>query len=227
MPYADWTYNARNPIQRFSHRRRFEKSCRIVGRYLCPGVRYLDYGCADGFLLSQLTAAHPDTVILHGFEPFPDSKVDDSLVIFNSLDELVSRRYDVVSCFEVLEHFSATRRQHILDAIKRVMAPDAKLIISVPVEIGPVGMLKGLLRKAFDRRLRYQYTWRNIWRTLCGLPLNEWRIQDGYLDHIGFYLRDLKRQLETDFIIERVEYSPTPVRGQLFNSQIYTICSLR
>lgn len=224
MPYADWSYNARNPLQRYSHRRRFEKSCQLVERYLPNGGSLLDYGCADGFLLSKLTLRNHQAETLHGYEPFPDSKVDEQLTIFNSEDEIAGRRYDVVSCFEVLEHFSESRRREILGKIKGVLSKDGVLIISVPVESGPVGMLKGVLRKATDPRLRHQYTWRNIWRTLWGLPLEEWREGEGYLDHIGFYYRDLRRQLEEDFDIERTEYSPMPLRGTPFNSQIYVIC---
>ena len=106
MPYANWTYKARNPIQRLSHKRRFEKTARLIARILPEGGSLLDFGCADGFLLSKLKGRLPSSVVLNGYEPFPDSKVDDSLVIFNDEAQLEGRDYDVVSCFEVLEHFS-------------------------------------------------------------------------------------------------------------------------
>ena len=223
MPYANWTYNARNPLQRFSHRRRFEKSCRLIGGLLGDNGSLLDYGCADGYLLSKLRETLPRTVTLHGFEPFPDSKVDESLVIFNDECELQGRTYDVVSCCEVLEHFSAEGSVRLIEAMRQRLKPGGLLVVSVPVEGGPAGLFKGLLRKTFDRRLRHQYTWRNLWRTLWYMPLDEWRQGDGYLDHIGFYFRDLRPRLERDFELLRIEYSPMPVRGQAFNSQIYAI----
>lgn len=223
MPYANWTYKARNPIQRLSHKRRFEKTARLLERIIPEGGSLLDFGCADGFLLSKLHRRLPSSVVLNGYEPFPDSKVDDSLVIFNDETQLKGCVYDVVSCFEVLEHFSRENAAKLIATMKSYLSPDGQLVISVPVEGGPVGLFKGLTRKMFDRRLSYQYTWRNLWRTLWYMPLDEWRQADGYLDHIGFYFRDLLPLLEKDFSLQYVEYSPFPFPGQLFNSQIYAV----
>lgn len=223
MPYANWTYKAKNPIQRASHRRRFEKSCRLVEKALPEGGSLLDFGCADGYLLSKLASRLPSTCILNGYEPFPDSKVDDSLVIFNDEAQLDGRLYDIVSCFEVLEHFSLKNTRSLLDSIKSHLKPDGLLVISVPIEGGPVGLFKGLTRRLFDRRLSHQYTWRNLWRTLWYLPLDEWRQADGYIDHIGFYFRNLLPVIEEEFGLQEIQYSPMPVPGQLVNSQIYAI----
>lgn len=227
MPYANWTYKARNPIQRLSHKRRFEKTARLIERVLPEGGSLLDFGCADGFLLSKLVGRLPSSAVLHGYEPFPDSKVDDSLIIFNDESQLSGRLYDVVSCFEVLEHFSAQNAEKLIRTMKQHLSPDGLLVISVPVEGGPVGLFKGLTRKMFDRRLRHQYTWRNLWRTLWYLPLDEWRQGEGYLDHIGFYFRNLLPILEKDFSLQSMEYSPFPFPGQLFNSQIYAVFHLK
>lgn len=226
MPYANWTYKARNPIQRMSHRRRFEKSARLLERVIPEGGSLLDFGCADGFLLSKLIGRLPSSVVLHGYEPFPDSKVDDKLVIFNEESQLHGV-YDVVSCFEVLEHFSPENVAKLIATIKSHLSPEGLLVISVPVEGGPVGLFKGLTRKMFDRRLRHQYSWRNLWRTLWYMPLDEWRHGDGYLDHIGFYFRNLLPVLEKDFSLQSLEYSPLPIPGQLVNSQIYAIFRLK
>lgn len=223
MPYANWTYKAKNPIQRLSHERRFEKSCRLLETVLPEGGALLDFGCADGFLLSKLKGRLPSITILNGYEPFPDSKVDDSLTIFNDEAQLAGRVYDVVSCFEVLEHFSQVNAEKLIRTMKEHLAPGGLLVVSVPVEGGPVGLFKGLTRKLFDRRLSYQYTWRNLWRTLWFMPLDEWRQADGYLDHIGFYFRNLLPILEKDFTLQDVEYSPFPIPGQLINSQIYAV----
>ncbi len=227
MPYANWTYKARNPIQRLSHKRRFEKSAKLLTQLIPEGGSLLDFGCADGFLLSKLQSRLPDSIVLNGYEPYPDSKVDDSLVIFNDAEQLEGRKYDVVSCFEVLEHFSKKNGAALIENMRKMLNSDGKLVISVPVEGGPVGLFKGLTRKLLDSRLSYQYTWRNLWRTLCFKPLDEWRQADGYLDHIGFYFRDLLPLLEKDFVLQKLYYSPMPFPGQLFNSQIYAVFSLK
>ncbi len=227
MPYANWTYKARNPLQRLSHKRRFEKSAKLLEQLIPDGGALLDFGCADGFLLSKLQSRLSNSIVLNGYEPYPDSKVDESLVIFNDAEQLKGRSYDVVSCFEVLEHFSLQNSAALIATMRKMLKENGRLVISVPVEGGPVGLFKGLTRKLFDSRLRYQYTWRNLWRTLFFKPLGEWRQADGYLDHIGFYFKDLMPLLEKDFILQRLDYSPMPFPGQIFNSQIYAVFSLK
>lgn len=225
MPYAQWTYNAKNPVRRYSHRRRFELSRRTVSRYLTPTARLLDFGCADGRLLSMLRDDANDSVILHGYEPFPDSKADAGLKIYNSYDDIIADglRYDIVTCFEVLEHFSVEQQRRLLGQIRRLLVPGGLLIISVPIEYGPTGVFKGLIRRLTDRKTRHIYTASNLFRTLLGRPIPGAREGDGYLSHAGFYFKDLQPLLDLDFTRESLRYSPFRCGRSLLNSQIIAL----
>lgn len=225
MPYSEWTYNSSNPIRRFSHRRRFIQLDRLLKRHLQPGMDMLDFGCADGHLISILSADSPAGCTYCGYDPYPDRSAHPEVTIYDNFDDILSsgRTFDVVTCLEVLEHFSPHMQRLLLKQIRSVLKPGGTLIISVPVENGMPGVFKGLVRKLTDPRLRPQYSLRNLWRTMLALPLPEFRAGDRYLDHIGFYFKDLKELLEADFEIRDTSHSPFPFLGTPFNSQITCI----
>ena len=223
MPYSDWTYNAKNPLRRFSHRKRMIKSVNLALKALPEKGRLLDFGCADGYMVSLLQQITGPGRIF-GYEPYPDSKVDESTIIYNRWDDVAGQQFDVVTCFEVLEHFSPDNQRKLLRQIRSLLKAGGTLIISVPVEYGPVGVFKGVLRKVTDRRQRHWYSWRNIARTLLSRPIEGARDSDGYLDHVGFYYRALTALLnECGFTTVSRSFSPYNFGGAAVNSQIYTV----
>lgn len=225
MPYSDYTYNSHNPIRRFSHKRRFNQLCKLVSRYTCPGMNVLDFGCADGHLISLLSANSDNGCTYIGYDPYPDSESDPSVTIYDNFDDIKSTNtsFDVITCLEVLEHFNPNMQRKLIGQVKSILSPGGTLIISVPIESGLPGFFKGIIRKLTDKRLRPKYTWNNLWRTLIAQPINQYRTGDGYLDHIGFYFKDLRKLLEDDFNIQSVTHSPFPFFGAAFNSQITCI----
>lgn len=225
MPYSDYTYNSHNPIRRFSHKRRFNQLCKLVSRYTRPGMNVLDFGCADGHLISLLSANCDNGCNYIGYDPYPDSESDPSVTIYDNFDDIKSTNtsFDVITCLEVLEHFNPNMQRKLIGQVKSILSPGGTLIISVPIESGLPGVFKGIIRKLTDKRLRPKYTWNNLWRTLISRPINQYRTGDGYLDHIGFYFKDLRKLLEDDFNIQSVTYSPFPFFGAALNSQITCI----
>ena len=211
MPYADYTYNCRNPLRRFSHKRRINLSIGFINRYLPDHGTILDYGCADGHMLSILKNHRPDATAI-GFEPYPDEEtpIHPEITIHHSLESIDGSKmqFDVVTCFEVFEHLSEATRAEVIANISSMLKPGGILLLSVPVEQGPAGLFKGILRRLTDKRLSPKYTMHNLWRTFAALPIPEERSGNGYLDHIGFYFHDLAPQLNDGFIPIRRQWSP-------------------
>lgn len=229
MPYSDWTYNSRNPIRRFSHRRRFSQLCNLLSRYTGAGMDMLDFGCADGHLIYLLGESDSTGCTYCGYDPYPDKLTHPEVTIYDNFDEILSsgKKFHVITCLEVLEHFAPHMQRRLINQIKSVLVPGGILIVSVPVESGLSGLFKGVVRKLTDSQRRYQYTWRNLWRTLLARPLSEFRQGDGYLDHIGFYFKDLRPLLEREFEIISISHSPFPIFGAAFNSQITCILKVK
>lgn len=227
MSYSSYTYNSPHIIQRLSHRRRFAKTLELVKKYsgrIQADGRFLDYGCADGYLASIVRKEIPGLRTVC-YDPFPDANPADGVEIFSSLDGAVKEQkpYDLIGCFEVLEHLSPGGQSLAIKTMRELIADDGYLLISVPVECGLAGVFKAIFRKIFSRNLSRQYSLRNIYRTLFGLPLPEFRNREGYLNHIGFYFKDLKSIIEKYFRPEDISYSPTSFGGEALNSQIIAV----
>lgn len=215
--YSDHTYNSANPIARFAHRQRFLKSVESIP--LIHGISILDYGCGDGKLLNCLNEKYIDyNFRLVGYEPHMDLIHDNKVQIYNSLDK-INERFDVITCFEVLEHFNCTYQEQMLDAMVSKLKVNGTVIISVPVEIGFPSFIKNIRRVI----LHYsdEYSLKNIFKSIVALPIPESRNRNGYLSHMGFNHLELEKTLQKKFQITSKRYSPFKSIGYYFNSQVF------
>ena len=108
-----------------------------VGR----GKRVLDVGCGVGYgahLLASRGAAHvtafdvSEAAVQHALEFYAHPRID--YLVASAEDFSVADRYDLVTCFELIEHL-----QHQHRAVERIagsLAEDGLLIMSTPRPIG-------------------------------------------------------------------------------------------
>ena len=228
MAYEDKTVNSKNLLARFAHRTRFKISLSYIR--LHSKAKILDFGCGDGYFLSNLIS-HSDSLKLIGFEPYMDtSKSCTDIDIFRNWDEIISYcdtngLFDTITCFEVLEHFSREGQIQVIDKIRKVLKADGEFIISVPIEKGLPVIPKNLRRIAMHLKGNEEiYTLKNIVNSLFGRKsqsLDQLRKGDGYLSHMGFYFNDLEDLLKEMFVISRVSYSPFPNLPYFLNSQVF------
>src|SRR4051794_27796390 len=69
VSYEKQTVDSPNPLARFAHRARIQKSLAIVDEHLPKGGRFADFGAGTGLLLSEFGKKRPDAT-LFGIEPF-------------------------------------------------------------------------------------------------------------------------------------------------------------
>ena len=69
--YDAQTINSRNPIARFSHRTRVEKSIGLAKDRIEFG-RFLDYGCGSGVFVERMNRLRSE--IAYGYEPFMEER---------------------------------------------------------------------------------------------------------------------------------------------------------
>jgi 2-polyprenyl-3-methyl-5-hydroxy-6-metoxy-1,4-benzoquinol methylase len=226
----------------WSHGSRF----RLAARLAAGGTRLLDYGCGDGTFLA----------LTHGrFERAIGADVDDGQleacrarlghlagVRFLRADDLAApehaHAFDVVTCMEVLEHCPDPERLRVLDTLSLLAAPRGRVIISVPIEIGPALLAKQLVRavaawRGFgDYRHRETYSPRELLAALLARPnlaRARYRVETPhgpfeYCGHKGFDWRPLESDIRQRFTVERRLFTPLPVAGRLLNSQVWFVC---
>jgi SAM-dependent methyltransferase len=174
-------YDQRNP--RYKHR----SYLRQVRRVAPDGGALLDVGCAYGSFLGEAAEHYSCTgcdVSRHAVETA--SRRLPGVPVFQSdvLGVPPAGDYDVVTCFDVLEHVPDL--DAALTHLGGVLRPRGALVITVPVYDTPVGRLVGLLdrdpthvhklsRHAWLERVQaagFEHIhWRGIMRYYFGGPL--------------------------------------------------------
>lgn len=245
--YARKQIFSRNRLVAWSHTRRFAVARQLVSPY--AGRRLLDYGSGDGTFLAMVHDLFPSALGVD-IEPAQVRECADRLssltgLTFATTDAIgqahYSGEFQVVTCMEVLEHCPEDVRERVLDDLRRLLAPDGTLIVSVPIETGPslagkqaaraFASLTGL--REYDRRERY--TAREFLEMFfagphTAIPRAEstMTLADGrvlrFTGHKGFNWRALERALQTRFVVERRLFSPMPVFGGMLNSQAWFVC---
>lgn len=226
--YYNETQGSADPLRQLSHRSRFRVALSLING-IAP-THVLDFGGGDGTFLTWLGLGEKDKFSAVLFEPYK-SVVDGPFVHVKAWADVeaiaAQRPFDLVSCQEVMEHFSAQRQDDALARISSVLAPSGRLVLSVPVEMGPVAIVKNLGRWKYRPNHPGIYTLRNLWRSLVAAPIPHARQGDHYLSHMGFYFTDFRKLLERRFIVEKIVGSPFSMLPALANSQVFFVCKPR
>lgn len=233
-----------NRVVSWSHASRFRLAAELARA--CGGTRLLDYGCGDGTFLALMRGVFATAV---GAD-VDERQLDDCRARFEGTPGVEflhtgslsggghAGTYDAVTCMEVLEHCPEPERLRVLDALCRLAAPGGRIIISVPVEIGPALFGKQLFRALAawrgqgDYQYRETYTPRELLAAVLGRPnLARARyrvVKDGrpfeYCGHKGFDWRVLESEIRDRLTIERRLFTPLPALGRYASSQVWFVC---
>ncbi|HET6762236.1 MAG TPA: class I SAM-dependent methyltransferase [Longimicrobiaceae bacterium] len=236
-------------LLRWSHGSRFRMGVEVVKPY--AGRRLLDYGCGDGTYLALVNDLFPDAVgaeidprlVEAGAERFA-SLPGVSFVDPRELDAEPDGSFGVVVCMEVLEHCPDDQAHVVLSRIHRLAARDGLVVISVPIETGPVLIAKQLARALAGRRgvsgyeHRERYSFGELLKMIApgeGTPLerpvysavtapgtvSRWH------GHKGFNWRALRRRVRERFTVHETRFSPLGFLGGAASSQAWLLCSPR
>lgn len=215
--YSSYTYQSRNPLKRWAHNSRFELAAELVSGDV------LDYGCADGYFSRM---AH-DRARFINYEPYPGNAPKDGTPHLTTLAGL-DRRFDCIACLEVLEHVPEAKLEEFFADVRRLLKPDGRVIVTVPVMIGPVGFLK----IAMYLYSMEGHTITAAFRHLFGIMPKTRFLRDGrpngggeLYDHEGFDYRALRRRLQREFRIVEVRSTPFRSLPAWLNSQVCFVCS--
>ena len=229
MSYADITRNNKSSLKKFSHQKRFDIAMDLID--LKPKETLLDFGTGDGYLLQCLHEKNAEAK-LYGYDPldFMFQELKDTIkkndlnniFITDKLQELPTNNFDVVTCLEVLEHFSEKNQRERLKELADRVAVKGRIVISVPLETGLPSLLKNTVRFLIGQN-KEEASLKNIVKSLFGIKIE--RQQEGYIyTHIGFNHKHLEKLFgELNLKIVRKEYSPFKYLYNLVNSQVFYI----
>lgn len=232
----------------WSHGSRFRLAARLAAA-AGAGRRLLDYGCGDGTFIALTHGTFAEAVgcdvdagqLAECGRRFADL----DRVRFLHTSELASdahtHAYDVVTCMEVLEHCIEAERGRVLDLLHRLVTADGRVIISVPIEVGPALLGKQLFRALAAWRGHGDYQHRETYspRELAAAALARPRLARAeyevetpsgpirYCGHKGFDWRILRREIAPRFTIEQRRFTPLAPLGPVLNSQVWFVCRPR
>jgi 2-polyprenyl-3-methyl-5-hydroxy-6-metoxy-1,4-benzoquinol methylase len=179
---------------------------------------WADFGCANGFLIQDVVAncRLPFLKIVgydHSRELLAEantrllSDVEFRYIDLNEHNE-PDELFDVVTCLETLEHVSDYRMA--LANLVNYLRPNGVLLITVPNEVGFIGLGKFLARyiarrspygSFFDNQSRLRYAWHLVRHK----PISHFRQSGdaGYGPHLGFDYHELITLMEDEYFSER------------------------
>ena len=231
----------------WSHRRRFDVALELA-RPLA-GRPLLDYGAGDGTFLAVAHEWFPNAI---GLEVDPGLVADCSerfaslkglrFLMADAADSLPAASFGVVLCTEVLEHCPADAVDVALARMRRLVARDGRVIISVPVEIGLPLAIKQAARVIAARRVHSDYKNRETYRfgeflrmllaterTSIPRPVYETEFTPGapnrYHGHKGFNWRAMRARIGREFTVAETRFSPVSWLGAQLASQAWFVCT--
>ncbi len=199
---------------------------------LDPSGELCDLGCSDGFILSQLRDLpalgswsfngfdnkqhHIDAAVRR-----PIGNTEFGIADLNLPTTELHGRFDLVLCLETLEHVGSFRSG--LKNVLKAGRPGAHVVISVPNETGPAGLVKYLGRRLtrhnpygdfFKTRSEREY----VIDLVRGRPLDLYRQPErwGWGPHLGFDLHVFEQHLTDTYVgdhCDLIERRKTGVLG--------------
>lgn len=153
LRYSSYTYAHPSALVRYPHIRRLIYLARYIGH--ARPKRWLDYGAGDAEVYRFYAQEKAVTATL--YEPAAHMLAaaveklggirGQGFEIVSHLDQ-IEGRFDLITVFEVLEHLPLPERITFYRMAAQHLAPGGRILIEVPIEYGPI-----LLLKEFGRRV--------------------------------------------------------------------------
>jgi SAM-dependent methyltransferase len=177
------------------------------------GKAYLDVGCSNGYITNLISSSfnfntirgvdHNTDNLEIAKEKYPS--INFEFIDLNQLNVTNSDNYNLVTCFETLEHFG-----NFNNAILSILSFDQKeksiILIGVPIVIGFWGVIKFIIKKLYGYSLKElpnkvkSTTYFNA--LIKGQNISKFRdARDGWGTHFGFDYRNIDKILTENSVM--------------------------
>lgn len=196
-------------LRNIPHQLRLRRIMTLLGEIGLDGRSWADVGCSNAYIISTVLNVyrpsevygfdHSESNLVVAKESVPTARFE--FIDLNDVVEL-PRRFDVVSCFETLEHVGNLQRA--VKSIVGLVRPGGTLLVTVPIETGLGGSLKYLLKRGI-----YRYSLKELpggesrrgeyaRALLSGSRISAFRSEprEGWGTHFGFDWRDVDDLLQ-------------------------------
>lgn len=224
----------------WSHSSRFKVALQLLGD---NPQKVLDYGCGDGTFLAmaadriqQGQGADVSTYMINSCKNRFANVPNLSFAKADELDQSYDQSFDVITCMETLEHCLEPTVEIVLKDLARLVSPQGKVIISVPIEIGPTFVFKQTIRWIAGKTSLPEYRDYEVYpvkdalrmifancETSIERPIYD-NSDEPYYPHYGFNWRAMRESVKQYFVIEKTSFSPLGFLGGWFSSQVWFIC---
>ena len=181
---------------------------------------YGDFGCSNGFI-TNLVMKNLKPYNVYGYDHSIDnikiaknkySKINFDYVDLNQSNISNFPRFDLITCFETLEHVPDINIA--LQNLLKLSEENGIIFLSVPVEVGMIGILKFIIKMLYGYNLNELNTTRlNYFTCLVGSRgISQFRSskRDGYGTHFGFDYNQVEKYLHSnDIAFESFTYFTT------------------
>jgi len=217
--YEKQTLDNPNPIARFAHRTRFKISKQIVSDLVSKNSVILDFGCGHGRFLSEISSEDrikDNDCKLLGYDPYLQITFDNFTVVSDQ-SLIADNSIDIISCLEVVEHLFDDEIDLFIEFANKKLKANGKILVTVPIMIGPAVFLKEVLRAILHRKMPDVKFIDLVKSGFFGISAP--RAIDVKTSHRGFDWRVAKKKINKVFSLKKLSFSPVPFIGWYGNSQ--------
>jgi hypothetical protein len=153
-----------------------------------------------------------------------EEKYEEKSLIYSEYNDILKfAPFDVITVFEVIEHLSDMQFDEFLLRTDELFCRNkGTILVSVPIEIGPVLIPKEIYRILTKRKIEYK-TLEFLKAAFFGIPGQ--RLENssrGYGSHKGFDFRQLLKRFQSKgWDVTILGYGPLPFNWWYGNSQIF------
>ena len=234
--YQEQTYSSPYFVVRYPHEVRFRTA--VDALIEAEPTTLLDYGAGDGHLLVEAIDRGLAAQRILAYEPVEkfaskllenvaEHHLHDRIHLIRHREELRGKAFEYIVCLEVLEHMPLPERQAFYDLCQDSLSTDGRVLIDVPVEVGPTLLVKSLGRLLLKGREK-EYEWSELARIAAGGTVYD----PGRFDpsdqrtwienHKGFDYRLFRRELAHRFDVTAEKTTPVPfLPAPLGNQEIF------
>ena len=97
-------------------------------------LKVLDFGCGSGYGTMALKEKFRNVT---SFDVYPDGYAPEGIEVCQDLNQVKKQQYDVVTCFEVIEHMDEKAQRQLMSDLHALLLPTGTLFISTVRKMDP------------------------------------------------------------------------------------------